>query len=109
MEPCVMSNSDDQSDVPNIGSNSLAELAARIRAEHEATADSLKRSVEHAMAAGDLLLEAKAQLKHGQWLPWLSEHCAMSERTAQLYMQIAKNREAIEAKYATGIADLNLN
>ena len=56
-------------------SNSLADLAARIKAEHEATAIAMRRGVEHAMAAGDLLLEAKAQLKHGEWLPWLAAHC----------------------------------
>jgi Protein of unknown function (DUF3102) len=92
------------------GSNSLADLAARIRAFHQATAEALRRSVENAMAAGDLLIEAKAQLKHGQWLPWLRDHCAMSERTAQLYMRCAKNRAAIEeqVKSAT-VADLTLN
>src|SRR5258706_3006884 len=89
-------------------SNSLADLAARIRAEHEATDAALKSSVEHAMAAGHLLVEAKAQLKHGQWLPWLTEHCAMSERTAQLYIRIAKNREAIESQIRNGVADLTL-
>jgi hypothetical protein len=90
------------------GSNSLADLAARIRQEHAATAEALQRGVEHAMAAGDLLLEAKAQLKHGLWLPWLAEHCQMSERTAQLYMRVAKNRATIEAK-AQRVADLTLN
>jgi hypothetical protein len=47
---------------PNL-SNSLTDLAARIRAEHEATAASLKRGAEDAMAAGKLLIDAKAQLK----------------------------------------------
>jgi hypothetical protein len=89
-------------------SNSLADLAARIRAEHEATSTALKSSVEHAMKAGDLLIEAKAQLKHGQWLSWLAEHCAMSERSAQLYMPIAKNRAAIEDNIRNGVADLTL-
>ncbi len=89
-------------------SNSLADLAARIRIEHEATDAALKSSVEHAMAAGDLLIEAKGQVKHGQWLPWLTDHCAMSERTAQLYMKIAKNRETIESQIRNGVADLTL-
>jgi hypothetical protein len=89
-------------------SNSLTDLAARIRAEHEATAAALTSSVDHAMTAGDLLIEAKAQLKHGQWLPWLTEHCAMSERTAQLYMRIAKNRATIENNIRNGVADLTL-
>jgi hypothetical protein len=89
-------------------SNSLADLAARIRAEHQATAAALTSSVEHAMTAGDLLLEAKAQVNHGQWLPWLTERCAMSERTAQLYMRIAKNRATIEMNIRNGVADLTL-
>jgi hypothetical protein len=92
------------------GSNSLPELAARIRAFHESTIEGLRQSVENGMAAGDLLIEAKAQLKHGHWLPWLRDNCNISERTAQLYMRLAKNRAAIEeqAKSAT-VADLNLN
>jgi hypothetical protein len=52
-------------------SNSLTDLAFRIRAEHEAVAGAIRQTLTHAMAAGDLLIEAKAQLKHGQWLPWL--------------------------------------
>jgi Protein of unknown function (DUF3102) len=90
-------------------SNRLPELAARIKAEHEATSAALKSSAEHGIAAGLLLIEAKAMLKHGQWLPWLSEHCAMSERSAQLYMRLAKNREAIEEQIRNGVADLSLN
>jgi Protein of unknown function (DUF3102) len=94
---------------PVDGSNYLADLAGRIRVEHEATATALKSSVEHAMAAGDLLIEAKSQLKHGQWLPWLTEHCALSERTAQLYMRTAKHRATIEDQIRNGVADLSLN
>ena len=68
---------------PLEASNSLADLAARIKIEHTAVSVSLKQSVQHGIAAGALLLEAKAKLnKHGQWLPWLRDHCSMSERTA---------------------------
>lgn len=90
-------------------SNSLSDLSARIRVEHHATSAALKSSVEHAMAAGDLLLEAKALVPHGQWLPWLAEHCEMSERTAQLYMRTAKNRAAVELQMRNTVADLTLN
>jgi hypothetical protein len=89
-------------------SNSLTDLAARIRAEHEATGTALKSSVEHAMMAGDLLIEAKSRLKHGQWMPWLTKHCAMSDRTAQLYVKIAKNRTTIETNIRNAVADLTL-
>jgi hypothetical protein len=90
-------------------SNSLVDLAARIRAEHQATSDALKKGAEHAMAAGDLLIEAKSKVPHGRWLPWLEKHCSMSERTAQLYMRTAKNRVLIETQIRNGVADLSLN
>jgi hypothetical protein len=46
---------------------------------------------------------------HGGWLPWLRDNCSMSERTAQLYMRVAKNRAEIEGQMRNGIADLSLN
>ena len=93
-------------------SNSLADLAARIRTYHAATVAALNTSVIHAMAAGDLLIEAKAQVPHGQWLPWLAENCTISERTAQLYAKLAKNRATIEKAMSnpqSAVADLTLN
>ena len=93
-------------------SNSLADLAARIRTHHEATVAALNTAVINAMAAGDLLTEAKAQVPHGQWLPWLAENCIISERTAQLYTKLAKNRATIEKAMAnpqSAVADLTLN
>jgi hypothetical protein len=89
-------------------SNSLTDLAARIQTWHQAVEAALKDSVHHAIEAGDLLIEAKAQLKHGQWRAWLHEHCKVTERTAQRYMRLARNRLAIEAKYDT-VSDLSLN
>jgi hypothetical protein len=91
------------------GDNSLPDLAARIKAEHEAAAESLRDSVRHAIAAGALLIEAKTKLQHGQWLPWLRDHCTISERTAQLYMRVAKNRDEVEAQIRNGATDLSLN
>jgi hypothetical protein len=101
----------EQSDDPAslVGDNSLPDLAGRIRVEHEAVSASLKESVRHAIAAGELLIEAKAQLGHGRWLPWLKDHCTISERTAQLYMRVAKSRTEIEDQMRNGVADLSLN
>jgi len=90
-------------DPRGIGHNSLADLAARIQYEHELCAVAVKRGCEHAIAAGKLLLEAKAVIGHGRWLPWLREHCRMSARTAQVYMQLARL-----APDAQRVADLPL-
>jgi Protein of unknown function (DUF3102) len=93
---------------PFDGSNYLIDVAARIKTEHEAVSLSLKESVRHAIVAGTLLIEAKEQLNHGQWLPWLREHCGLSERTAQRYMQLIKHSDVIEAKSDT-MSDLTIN
>lgn len=39
---------------------------------------------------GKRLMEAKAQLKHGEWLPWLSEKVEFSETSAQNFMRVAR-------------------
>ncbi len=85
----------------------LGTLAELINVEHEAVEANFQRGFEHAVRAGLLLLEAKAHVPHGQWLPWLSENCAVSERSAQNYMRVAKNRPDLGTESATA-ADLTL-
>lgn len=38
------------------------------------------------MVAGELLVDVKRQLKHGQFSAWLAENCAIPDRTCRLYM-----------------------
>src|SRR6476469_3025680 len=85
------------------GSNRLPILAAEIRKAHADVQDAAKTAAQRAIEAGHALIEAKELVEHGGWLPWLRQHCALAERTAQLYMQIAKTG----LKSAT-IADLGL-
>lgn len=39
---------------------------------------------------GRRLIEAKDQLSHGEWLPWLEEKVEFSEATAQRFMRLAR-------------------
>ncbi|BAK99598.1 hypothetical protein OBV_24000 [Oscillibacter valericigenes Sjm18-20] len=50
---------------------------------------------------GKRLIEAKAQLSHGEWLPWLREKVDFSERSASNFMRIAR-----EYQNSQTIADL---
>jgi Protein of unknown function (DUF3102) len=94
---------------PPTTSNYLADLAARIKAEHEAATGFIKQGLERAIHAGKLLIEAKDHLPHGQWLPWLREHCpALPERTASHYMRLAHHEDDLRAKSAN-LADLNIS
>jgi hypothetical protein len=88
-------------------SNRLADLAAQIRVEHEAFTAAMKRGVQHAVTAGEMLIEAKARMKHGQWLPWLRDHCSMPGRTASLYMRMAAHRAELSDENGN-VADLSL-
>jgi len=45
---------------------------------------------EHYRHAGDLLIEAKDQVAHGGWSRWLTKNFDLSERTARMYMQWAR-------------------
>jgi hypothetical protein len=54
-------------------SNRLPVLAHEIRNELDEMRPHQKQAVQHAMGAGDRLIEAKKALEHGQWLPWLQE------------------------------------
>ena len=42
------------------------------------------------LGIGQRLLEAKAMLPHGEWLPWLTEQVEFSERQAQRFMKLAQ-------------------
>src|SRR3954454_10501435 len=61
----------------------LADIAARINEAHERASASAQSAMEAAVEVGHLLIQAKAQVGHGGWLPWLEANTSVSERTAQ--------------------------
>lgn len=90
------------------GEQRLAELAGRINEEHQLCEQSFREGLQHAIGAGELLIEARALCKHGEWLDWLTANCEVSERTAQAYMRVARNRDLLGAK-AQHVADLSFH
>jgi hypothetical protein len=67
------------------------DLAREINTEHGQVETYKRNTVQHAIRCGDLLLEMKRRVGHGNWLAWLGEHFEASERTARNYMEIAKS------------------
>ena len=61
-------------------------------------------AVEHARKAGELLLEVKNQLPHGQFLQWVKQNITVSLRQAQRYMAAAQGK-ALVLKDLTGKYD----
>ena len=68
---------------PLAGSNRLPIIATSINEHLVAAKASMRRGVDHAIAAGLLLMEAKELLDHGEWLPWLVASCQVGPRQAQ--------------------------
>lgn len=71
----------------------LSSLAGRVRDELAEADRHYLSAAEHAANAGDALREAKAQVKHGEWLPWLKDNVpGLSRRHATNLMKLGKAR-----------------
>lgn len=68
---------------PGVSSRNIESITAEIL--------QLKQDAGNAiLSIGQRLIEAKAMLPHGEWLPWLTEQVEFSERTAQSFMRLAR-------------------
>lgn len=56
---------------------------------------------EAIITIGQRLIEAKAMLEHGEWLPWLNDRVELSERQAQRFMRLTS-----EWSNPTALSDL---
>ena len=76
----------------------------QINLEHQLANSKAAEAVQHATNCGLMLLQVKANLSHGEWLPWLngeieSGRLQVKIRQAQSYMQLAPNTQ--RAAYLT--------
>ncbi len=57
-------------------------------------------------AAGEKLIEAKAQLKHGEFIPWVERNFGIKKNQSALYMSLAKHTQ-VEKLGATNFSSLS--
>lgn len=67
----------------------------QINAEYRLVRRNAEDAIAHAIACGEMLQAVKAELGHGNWLPWLDDHFDGDASTATLWMRMAANRERI--------------
>jgi hypothetical protein len=91
------------SEIVTTGAITLDTLADSIRRHVEASDVDFRRAVDHAIRAGELLIEAKAAIGHGGWLPWLEANFPKSPRSAQGYMRLAEHPEDAQRVAHLGI------
>jgi hypothetical protein len=75
-----------------------------IRRLHEEIISALRLTLPKAIRIGELLAEQKAAMPHGDFFPWVAEHCEFSERTAERYMILYRRRDLLKSDSVTGLA-----
>lgn len=84
------------------------DLPIRIEAALQDVRKHAAGMVHAAVRAGELLMQAKAAVPHGEWGQWLAEHCTIAPRTAQAYMRLAEALPTLPPQDAQRVADLPL-
>ena len=86
----------------------LEGLTTLIRQECERSMEAARTSLDHALRAGEYLLQAKERISHGQWMSWLAEHCQLNQRVANNYMRLARHQQEVSQWDCTITEALNL-
>lgn len=71
---------------------------------HEEIKSLMVSGLEKAFTIGQLLIEQKEGMPHGEFIPWIEKNLLFGERTARNYIKVYKNREMLKRK---AISDLN--
>lgn len=87
---------------------SLDVLADRINAKMADVEAAHRNALEQAKEAGDLLIEAKEQVQHGKWLPWLEAHCHVSADMAGKWMKLAREWPRLVATHSERVPYLGV-
>jgi hypothetical protein len=67
----------------------LKTLAEKANREHSQAQGAAGQAVKHSIEAGGLLLKAKEEVGHGNFIKWIKENFEGSERVARKYMRLA--------------------
>ena len=86
----------------NLPTKSLAELKVEIKFH-------LGQMAGHAIEIGKCLIQAKAQVGHGNFGKWVEDNFNLSERTARRFMQVAERFGKTDINVRFGSTQLSGN
>ena len=93
---------------PAESNDATTRLAGEIRKAMTDCENHSRLLVNHAIRLGELLLQAKKAVGHGEFSRWLEENCHIKTRQAQRYMKVARRRECFENPNASRATHLTL-
>lgn len=77
-----------------------AERIRMVNHYHDNHKAALLQACNYALLCGMELLAARAEIKHGEWLPWIEKNCKFSQPTAYKYMTLAEGAmPVLKAQY----------
>jgi hypothetical protein len=86
----------------------LNDLVTQIKEAHGQVEQAFTAAVGHALKAGELLLEAKSQLDHGKFEPWIKANFEFSGRMARAYMRVAEKFPELPDEKRQRVSDMSL-
>lgn len=81
----------------------LAALARVANEEHEAARGYARKTLDHAVACGEAILEARSMVGEGQWQAWMRANLTMEITTANMYARLANYSAELRAAGVTSI------
>lgn len=80
-------------------------LALEIGVLHEQIIDAANTSLQRAIRIGELLVEQRSRLNHGEWLPWIEAHVPFTGRTARNYIRLWESRERLKLETVSDLTE----
>lgn len=78
-----------------VRTNRLGVLAANIVKHHALVHGHVRSTLEHVLACGEALNEARGMVPQGQWRSWLRENVSLETSTAKMYCRLACYRDEL--------------
>jgi hypothetical protein len=69
------------------------------------TEEALRTTLQMAIRLGELLCAQKADLRHGEWLPWLEANTPIPPRSAANYMRVYENRALLKKELISNLPE----
>lgn len=86
----------------------LEEIAALINGSHDIAEQHFRKSVNHALAAGHALLQARELIPSGEWTAWCRANLTLSDETVRRYSLLALHHKVIERHCPSSIKGAEL-
>lgn len=85
-----------------------SKLATSVNDKHREVRRLGRKAKEIAADIGEMLIQKKAELKHGEFIPWVEQWCSFSDRRARQYVKVAqtKRNRCSDFDTCTSIADV---